>query len=183
MTGVQTCALPIYWKRWIGIAALAASTLATAQDPQFSKNPTDFHSAATIHEEAEKLLAQAKTSPDGLAQLRLDTYPGHNITLTVRAKSGGGEIHSNWSDVFIVISGEATVVTGGKVESPVSKPDGEIRGTKVVGGAGQLLRAGDVFHVSPGVHNSSAQIHQIDTILERNVNRFRKRDIEFIQLD
>jgi mannose-6-phosphate isomerase-like protein (cupin superfamily) len=139
------------WKRWIGITALAASTLATAQDPQFSKNPTDFHSAATIHEDAAKLLEQAKASPDGLAQLRLDTYPGHNITLTVRVKSGGGEIHANWSDVFIVIAGEATVVTGGKVESPVSKPDGEIRGTKVVGGSGQVLHAGDVFHVSPGV--------------------------------
>ncbi len=48
------------WKRWIGIAALAASTLANAQDPQFSKNPTDFHSAATIHEDAAKLLEQAK---------------------------------------------------------------------------------------------------------------------------
>jgi hypothetical protein len=139
------------WKRWIGIAALAASTLATAQDPQISKNPTDFHSAAFIHEEAAKLLVQAKASPDGLAQLRLDTYPGHNITLTVRVKRGVGEIHSNWSDVSIVIAGEGTVVTGGKLENPVSKPDGEIRGTKVVGGTGQILHAGDVFHVSPGV--------------------------------
>ncbi len=139
------------WKRWIGIAALSMSTLAIAQDPVFSKNPTDFTSAATIHQQAAKLLAQAKASPDGLAQLRLDSYPGHNITLTVRVKSGGGEVHANWSDNFIVISGEATVITGGQVENPVSKPDGEIRGTKVVGGGGQVLHAGDVFHVAPGV--------------------------------
>ena len=139
------------WKRWIATAALAASTLAIAQDQPFSKNATDFTSAAIIHEDAAKLLAQAKASPDGLAQLRLDTYPGHNITLTVRVKSGGGEMHANWSDNFFVISGEATVITGGKVENPVSKPDGEFRGTKVVGGTGQLLHAGDVFHVSPGV--------------------------------
>ncbi len=97
------------WKRWIGIAALAASTLATAQDPQFSKNPTDFHSAATIHEDAAKLLEQAKASPDGLAQLRLDTYPGHNITLTVRVKSGGGEVHANWSKVHFTPIGPRAV--------------------------------------------------------------------------
>jgi mannose-6-phosphate isomerase-like protein (cupin superfamily) len=139
------------WKRWIGIAALVTSSVAIAQGPIFSKNPTDFTSAATIHEQAAKLLAQAKASPDGLAQLRLDTYPGHNVTLTVRVKSGGGEMHSNWSDLFIVISGEATVITGGKVENSVSKPDGEFRGTKVVGGTGQTLHVGDIFHVAPGV--------------------------------
>ena len=139
------------WKRWIGIAALATSTVAMAQDPVFSKNATDYTSAASIHEQAAKLLAQAKASPDGLAQLRLDSYPGHNVTLTVRVKSGGGEMHANWSDNFIAISGEATVITGGKVENPVSKPDGEIRGTKVVGGTGQVLHAGDFFHVAPGV--------------------------------
>ncbi len=143
------------WKRWMGVTALAVSTRASAQDLLFSKNPTDYTSAAAIHQDAAKLLAQAKASPDGLAQLKLGTYPGENVTLTVRVKSGGGEMHSNWSDTFIVIDGEATVITGGKVENPVSKPDGEFRGTKVVGGTGQVLRPGDVFHVAPGVPNQT----------------------------
>ena len=139
------------WKRWIGITALAVSTVAIAQDPLFSKNPTDFHSAAAIHEEAAKLLVEAKANPEGIAQFKMGAYPGHNVTLTVRVKSGQGEMHANWSDVFIVIDGEATVLTGGKLDTPVSKADGEFRGTKVVGGSGQSLHPGDVFHIAPGV--------------------------------
>ena len=35
--------------------------------------------------------------------------------LAFRQKSGGGELHQNFADMFVILDGHATVVTGGSV--------------------------------------------------------------------
>ena len=71
--------------------------------------------------------------------------------LTARTKPGGAELHKDFSDFFIVLDGEATVITGGTVENAKETSPGEIRGTRVGGGTAQPMRKGDVVHIAPGV--------------------------------
>ena len=81
----------------------------------------------------------------------LSDLGNHKFEILRRDASGTGEIHQNWTDVFIVQGGEATVLYGGKIEGSRDTGNGEIRGPKVEGGKSQKVAAGDVLVMPPGV--------------------------------
>jgi hypothetical protein len=70
-------------------------------------------------------LEKSKSDGPGLAEARLDEV----TFVAVRVKSGRAEVHKTSDDVFFVLSGEATLVTGGKVVNPSG--DEEIRGDSI----------------------------------------------------
>ncbi len=111
--------------------------------------PIDRRSAAAIEAQAKTLLAQAQASPSGSASVTLETYPGHITMLTVRTKSGGAEMHRDWNDMFVVVDGEASEVTGGTIVAAKENSPGETRGTMVQGGTPTPMQKGDVIHISP----------------------------------
>ena len=61
------------------------------------------------------------------------------------------EIKAALTDLFVVLDGRATLVTGGTVAGAHRIGPGEMRGSSVEGGARQELRAGDVAHVPAGL--------------------------------
>ena len=71
--------------------------------------------------------------------------------LSFRARDGVAELHENFADLFVVLDGRATLVTGGTVVGAETVGPGEVRGTSIEGGLRQELRAGDVAHVPAGV--------------------------------
>ena len=81
----------------------------------------------------------------------LSDLGNHKFEILRRDASGTGELHQNWTDVFIVQGGEATIVYGGKIEESRDTGNGEIRGPKVVGGKSQKVATGDVLVMPPGV--------------------------------
>jgi mannose-6-phosphate isomerase-like protein (cupin superfamily) len=87
---------------------------------------------------------------EGSASEILKEYPRHNIQLSVRLRSGIAEFHEHFADLFLVLDGNAILVTGGTIVSPQSTGPGEIRRTLVADGARQELRAGDVAHIAAG---------------------------------
>jgi mannose-6-phosphate isomerase-like protein (cupin superfamily) len=88
---------------------------------------------------------------DGQASETLSEYPQHAAMLSFRARSGVAELHENFADLFCVLDGCATLVTGGTVVNPQQVGPGEIRGASLEGGTRQLLEAGDIAHVPAGV--------------------------------
>lgn len=110
----------------------------------------DHWTAAVLLERVAYLHKLARQG-DGSAGETLKEYPRHCAMLSFRSRDGEAEIHENFADVFYVLEGRATLVTGGTVAGArVIKP-GETRGTSVEGGARQELRAGDVAHVPAGL--------------------------------
>jgi mannose-6-phosphate isomerase-like protein (cupin superfamily) len=130
--------------------ATAALTQTTAEPvPEKAGSGIDRRSEESIAAQAKSMLADARTSSGGIASVTLEKYPGHYTMLTVRTKSGGAEMHAEWSDIFFILDGEATEITGGTIVNPTQSASGETRGARVEGGTSTPMRRGDVIHISP----------------------------------
>ena len=111
---------------------------------------SDHWPVAVLLERAAVLREFARQG-DGAASETLREYPGHCAMLLFRSRDGAAEAHENFADVFYVLDGHATLVTGGAVAGATSIGPGETRGSSVEGGRRQELRAGDVAHVPAGL--------------------------------
>ncbi|MGD0681146.1 MAG: cupin domain-containing protein [Terracidiphilus sp.] len=125
----------------------AASARAKGQKPVLH---SDHWSSAVLLERAAYLHKMAKQG-DGSAGETLKEYPRHCAMLSFRSRDGEAEVHENFADVFYVLEGRATLVTGGMVAGARLTKPGETRGTSIEGGVRQELRTGDVAHVPAGL--------------------------------
>ena len=114
------------------------------------RNPVDHWSAALLIERAAYLSKLAKQG-NGSAGETLREFPQHCAVLSYRDRDGEAEVHENFADIFYVLEGRATLVTGGTVAGAKLTGPGEMRGSSVEGGTRLPLRAGDVAHVPAGV--------------------------------
>ena len=135
----------------IGVVTLVASTLLTwALGANAQDMKSDHWSTAELLERAKHLQAMAEKG-DGSASETLQKYPHHYTMLAFRRSNGGGELHQHFADVFYILDGHATVVTGGHLVDQKTTGPGEIRGKAVEGGARQELKAGDIVHIPAGM--------------------------------
>jgi hypothetical protein len=88
---------------------------------------------------------------EGWAAETVRDYPGHRAMLVVRLRNSGAELLDGVSQMFFVLEGRATLVTGGEIEKPRKAGPGETTGAGIQGGSHQELRAGDVVHVAGSV--------------------------------
>jgi mannose-6-phosphate isomerase-like protein (cupin superfamily) len=108
------------------------------------------HTTRPVLMERAAYLKKMARAGEGSASEILKEYPRHNIQLSVRLRSSVAELHEHFADLFFVLDGRATLVTGGTIVKPQTTGPGEVRGTMVEGGARQELRAGDVAHIAAG---------------------------------
>ena len=120
-----------------------------APKPRGPKNPVDHWSQPVLLERAAVLRKMAKHG-DGSASETLKEYPQHFAMLSFRSRSGEVEVHERFADLFVVLAGAATLVTGGTVAGARIVGPGETRGASIEGGTAQKLRPGDVAHVPAG---------------------------------
>ena len=111
-----------------------------------AKNQVDHWSPAILLERAAYLHKLAKHG-DGSASETLKEYPQHCAMLSFRSRDGEVEMHEKFADLFCVLAGKATLVTGGVVSGARTIAPGETRGVSIEGGTRQTLRAGDFAHV------------------------------------
>lgn len=114
-----------------------------------TKNQVDHWSPAILLERAAYLRKLAKHG-DGSASETLKEYPQHCAMLSYRSRDGEVEVHEKFADLFCVLAGKATLVTGGIVNGARTIAPGEARGVSIEGGMRRTLRAGDVAHVPAG---------------------------------
>ena len=98
----------------------------------------------------EKELA-GKSTRQRMASETLATYGNHLTMLAHRKASGEPEVHERMADFFVVETGEATLLVGGKVIGGKNVAPGEIRGGRIEGGEKQTLAVGDVVHIVAGI--------------------------------
>src|SRR5580692_345215 len=120
-----------------------------APKPRALKSPVDHWSHAVLLERAAYLRKMAKHG-DGSASETLKEYPQHFAMLSFRSRSGEVEVHERFADLFVVLAGAATLVTGGTVTGVRIVAPGEMRGESIAGGTSRNLRPGDVAHIPAG---------------------------------
>jgi mannose-6-phosphate isomerase-like protein (cupin superfamily) len=126
---------------------IAILIFATGAIPQAMNS--DHWSRSQLLDRAQHLHRLAEQG-DGSASETLEKYPHHYTMLAFRDKSGGGELHQNFADLFTILDGHATLITGGELVAPKTIAPGELRGTYVDGGTRQELEAGDEVHIPAG---------------------------------
>jgi mannose-6-phosphate isomerase-like protein (cupin superfamily) len=107
----------------------------------------DIYSAKQIEGIGQKL-AQKKTQ---FASEELTRYGNHYTMVAFREATGSSEVHEHEADFFVVQTGEATLVTGGKLVDPKTAKAGELRGSSIEGGERHRVAAGDIVHIPAGI--------------------------------
>jgi len=97
--------------------------------------------------EAGRKLAP-KINQQKVATEVLSNWGNHNLMVAHREGSGEAELHETQADVFIVQSGEASLVVGGTVVDPKTTAPHEVRGPSIKDGVTKQLGPGDVVHIA-----------------------------------
>jgi len=126
---------------------LCSITSAIAQ----SDSEVVYWPSATIKGYSPTLKSRQVANKTLSASEYLSDLGNYKFEILRRDGSGGGETHQNWTDIFVVQDGEATIVYGGTLEHPTDAGNGEIRGTRHIGGKSQKVSAGDILVIPPGV--------------------------------
>src|SRR5437899_12087347 len=77
-------------------------------------------------------------------------FANHALSVSHRDKNGIPELHEKQTDIFVIQSGDASLVVGGEVVGRKTASPGEIRGTSIKNGVKKNVSAGDVVHIPAG---------------------------------
>lgn len=105
-------------------------------------------SAGVRHVPAQQVAAAYGRGESGDTVIDADAY---RVNASRRDGPGQAEIHETEADIFYVLDGTATFITGGELIEPRTVASNEIRGTGIRGGTERRLARGDVITVPAGV--------------------------------
>jgi mannose-6-phosphate isomerase-like protein (cupin superfamily) len=105
--------------------------------------------AEMVHAARLKQLGDSLT-PGASRTAQLGRGPNFTYAITHRDTSGGLERHDAWTDILVIESGSATLLSGGVQEGATESSPGEWRGGTARGATRQALRAGDVVTTPAG---------------------------------
>jgi len=123
----------------ICFGALCASCTSYAQQ-------VDHYTPKSLMEQAKPLQEKAATT-NGAAAATLEKYGVDYTMLSFRSKDGGAEVHEKFADIFVIVDGSATLLSGGELANPAISAPGEIHGTGILHATSNSLSKGDVVHI------------------------------------
>ena len=103
-----------------------------------------------IYVPASQITAMVAKTTDGVATAQVPTGAGAMMLAAHRTADGQVEVHMKLNDEFVVRSGRATVLVGGKIDGATETAPGEWRGGKVTGAHAYKLGPGDVLWIPAG---------------------------------
>lgn len=129
----------------IGVSGAASATqddeIASAGAAAFEKSQQAKVSFVPHEKVAEGFRSDANLVSDA----------GYRVNASRRDGPGEAEVHLSETDIFYVLEGQATFVTGGEVIEPRNISATEIRGRQLSGGEERRIGKGDVITIPRGV--------------------------------
>ncbi len=132
-----------------GLVIVLEPSWMTAQAAAASEATVDHLTAAELLDKAKAL--EASAGAKGAASVKLNEYPNHYTMIALRNKNGTAEVHEKYADLFVILRGEATLVSGGSVVDAKTISPGETTGSEVKDGSRTAVREGDVVHIPAGL--------------------------------
>jgi mannose-6-phosphate isomerase-like protein (cupin superfamily) len=105
----------------------------------------EYYTAAALAHMGDSL-ARGSTSGH-----MLRAHGGYQYLQIRRGKSGVPEVHDRWTDVTVVQSGRASLLSGGRVSGSRVETPGEHRGGTIAGGASRPVGPGDLMVIPAGI--------------------------------
>lgn len=90
-------------------------------------------------------------SPDAMRVTVLAKDPRWAVLGLRRRAVGPAEVHRHFADVWFVLEGTATLVTGGRLVEPVEGKAGELTGRAIAAGCAAPVGPGDLVVIPAGV--------------------------------
>src|SRR5579864_6804642 len=145
-------------------------TAAVAQQPSPAEAMKLFASSADV----AALAAKAKSERKGEAPLvseRILHLAPYNANLEYRAAVGPAAVHEKEAEVFYVIDGSATLVTGGKLVNEKRANAENLNGTGIEGGQSQAVAKGDFVIVPENTPHWFSAINGTIVLMSLHVPR------------
>lgn len=137
----------------IGLALTLVAGVVSAKQPapqaaqQSAEKPTKtFTSSADVTALIAKAKSERKEGQPIVTEpmLELGSYDGH---LEYRASVGAAAVHEKEAEMFYVIDGSATLVTGGKLVNETRTNATNLTGSAIEGGTSRSIAKGDFILV------------------------------------
>jgi mannose-6-phosphate isomerase-like protein (cupin superfamily) len=125
--------------------------LLVALAPMFAADPAGFVLWKSSDLKSYEKKLTPKMNDKKLATEQLVNFGNHSTMVAHREGDGEAELHEKMADLFVVQSGEGTLVVGGTVPGGKTTAPGEIRGPSIQGGEHKKLGPGDVVHIPANV--------------------------------
>jgi len=137
------------------LAGLTLSLVSLAAAPSFAQQPAPASgrtmvSAADVAALIAKAKVDRKDNQALLAQSMIRLAP-YNVSLEYRAAVANAAVHETEAELFYVIDGSATLVTGGKLKNETRTNETNLSGSGIEGGQSRHVAKGDFIMVPEGV--------------------------------
>lgn len=144
----------VFFVMCVTVAGLGATSLAQAPAP----TPTD-RAKATVFKAADLAAAIAKLPSDRPSSaVRVFTLAPYNVNVERRLpRQQGASLHEAQGELFYVIEGSATLLTGGTLVAP-TRTGTNLAGTGIDGGVRQAFSKGDFMIVPSGLAHQFVDI-------------------------
>lgn len=116
---------------------------------------TQARADEVVYVSKEKVFA-AEAKPGTLA-----SGSDHIVSMSRRDKGGQSEVHDTETDVFYIMEGSATLITGGTLVDAKTTSPGQIRGTGITGGTTHMLTKGDVIVIPKGTPHWFKEVPEV----------------------
>jgi mannose-6-phosphate isomerase-like protein (cupin superfamily) len=134
---------------FIGLTLAFASHSAFAQQPASSAAGRTMVSAADVTAMIAKAKADRKEGQALLAQSMIQLAP-YNVSLESRNAVANAAVHDREAELFYVVEGSATLVTGGKLKDEKRTNAENLSGSGIEGGESRRVAKGDFVMVPEG---------------------------------
>jgi len=122
-----------------------ASGVARAQTPAPAAPPVNLFASSA---EVQTLVANARRAhPAGqpMFSQRVLTLPPYAANLEHRTATAPPSLHEKTAELFYVVEGAATLVSGGKLIDEKRTNEANLGGTGIAGGDSRAIAKGDIF--------------------------------------
>jgi mannose-6-phosphate isomerase-like protein (cupin superfamily) len=113
----------------------------------FAADPAGFHLWTSADLKGVEKKLTGKVDAQKISGESLASAGNHTFSMSHREGPGIAELHVKVNDIFVVQSGEATLVVGGTIPDSKTTAPGEVRGPNVKDGASHKLKPGDIVHI------------------------------------
>jgi mannose-6-phosphate isomerase-like protein (cupin superfamily) len=133
----------------LALTMLSASTALAQQAAPGAASSRTMVSAADVQAMIAKAKSERKEGQALLAQSMIQLAP-YNVSLEYRAAVANAAVHETEAELFYVVDGSATLVTGGKLTGETRTNAANLSGKGIEGGMSRKVAKGDFIMVPEG---------------------------------